>query len=94
MSNPLSVRRVKVQTIDRQGNPEGEPTYGVMAADNETQIYNDSFESLEDLNKAIDSSASILAVVEDCEFGLVNHANIGHENYYGKDWHDFLEEKR
>lgn len=37
MSNPLSVRRVIVQTIDKDGNPEGPPTYGVMACDNEEQ---------------------------------------------------------
>ena len=55
MSNPLSVRRVKVQTIDSGGHPEGEPSYGVMAADSYAQSYNDTFESIDDLNDAIEA---------------------------------------
>ena len=39
MSNPLSVRRVKVQTIDEHGKPVGKPTFGIMAADDYAQVY-------------------------------------------------------
>lgn len=88
MSNVLSVRRVQVQTIDRNGNPEGEPSFGIMASDDNSQVYNDTFGSLEELNKAIDNSESIFAVVEDGQFGYVNHAVIGYENYYGKIWNE------
>lgn len=89
MSNPLSVRRVKVQTIDEHGNPEGEPTYGIMAADSYTQIYNDTFESLESLNEAINSAGSILAAVDDDNnFPGAIHENIGTGNYFGKDWEE------
>lgn len=90
MSNPLSVRRVKVQTIDVEGNPEGEPTYGIMAADSYGQTYDDTFQTLDELNEAIDNAPSILAVVEDSNnlFPDANHEKIGHDNYYGKDWQD------
>ena len=85
MSNPLSVRRVKVQTIDEKGNPEGEPTYGVMAADNESQMYNDTFESLDELNQAIKEAGCILDIVEFDACGI-NRKAIGTDNYYGTDW--------
>lgn len=89
MSNPLSVRRVKVQTIDENGNPEGEPTFGVMAADSYCQTYNDTFQSLNDLNQAIDDEGSILKVGDnDCVFGGADHNKIGTKNFYGKDWEE------
>lgn len=87
MSNPLSVRRVKVQTIDKDGNPEGPPTFGVIAADGYAQAYNDTFESLEELNATIARAPSILAVVDsDDEFSSADHEKIGRDNFYGKDW--------
>lgn len=88
MSNPLSVRRVKVQTINADGTPDGEPTYGVMAADSNEQTYNDTFQTLEGLNKAIKDSKSILEVVDPdgTLFYGADHNKIGHDNYYGKDW--------
>jgi hypothetical protein len=93
MSNPLSVRRVMVQTLDEQGNPEGEPTYGVMAADGYGQAYNDTFNSVRELNEAIDNSESILSIVDERGdlFPLANHGKIGHDNFYGKDWEDDAE---
>ena len=84
MSNPLSVRRVRVQTIDAAGNPEGEPSFGVMAADNEEQSYSDSFESLEDLNATIDNHGCILDLVDG--FGEANRDKVGTDNFCGKDW--------
>ncbi len=88
MSNPLSVRRVIIQTIDEAGKPIGKPSYGVMAADNECCTYNDEFESLEALNKAIEASESILEVADPFgdNFDTANHAKIGKDNFYGKDW--------
>lgn len=87
MSNALSVRRVMVQTIDEKGNPEGPPTYGVMAADDHAQAYNDTFESLASLNDAINNSPSILSIVDDGELFMdADHAIIGRANFYGDHW--------
>jgi len=85
MSNRLSVRRVKVQTIDANGNPIGDPTFGVMASDTFVSDYNDTFESLEALNKAITEAGCILDVV-DADFGKVNRNVVGTDNYCGMDW--------
>lgn len=90
MSNPLSVRRVKVQTIDNEGNLLGEPTFGIMAADSYEQVYNDTFQTLAELNDAIDNAESILAAVDgDNQFPEANHDKIGRDNYYGKNWYMF-----
>lgn len=88
MSNPLSVRRVKVQTIDDEGKPEGEPTFGVMAADGYAQTYNDIYPTLEELNEAIDNAKSILEVADGDgdKFPTADHEKIGFLNFYGKDW--------
>ena len=86
MSNPLSVRRVQVQTLDEQGVPEGEPTYGVMAADDHGQSYNDTFESFAELNAAIEEAGCILDIVDDDNFPEADREKIGTDNYYGKDW--------
>lgn len=88
MSNPLSVRRVKIQTIDADGNPDGEPTYGVLAADNTIQIYNDSYQSLERLNAEIEDQECILGAIPDWEeyFEFADTVKIGKNNFYGKDW--------
>lgn len=87
MSNPLSVRRVQVQTLDELGQPVGKPTFGVMAADNHCSAYNDTFESFEELNQEIEKAGSILAVASDwTDFGPIKPGVIGTDNYYGKDW--------
>lgn len=87
MSNPLSVRRVHVQTIDEAGNPVGEPTFGVMAADNDGQAYNDTFETRGELETAIEAAPSILAVAANPDdWECANHEVIGRDNYFGKDW--------
>ena len=64
MSNPLSIRRVKFQTINENGEPVGDPTYGVCAADSYASAYNDTFESLDELNKAIEEEGSVLQIVD------------------------------
>jgi hypothetical protein len=88
MSDPLSVRRVKVQTINEDGTPEGKPSYGVMAATNEAQAYNDTFASLEELNQVINESGCILDIIDNADelFPGYNAEVIGTDNYYGKDW--------
>lgn len=90
MSNPLSVRRIQVQTIDKDGKPVGEPSYGVVASDNEGTVFADCFESQEELEAAISDSASILALVDPDErfFPNANHEKIGKDNFYGKDWYN------
>jgi hypothetical protein len=96
VSNPLNVRRVKVQTINEKGEPVGPPSYGVMAADSNGGGYNDSFESLEELNKAIEEEGSILKIVDahDELFPDADHDKIGTGNYYGKDWYFGADEDR
>ena len=86
MSNPLSVRRVKVQTINADGTPEGEPTFGVMAADDHGSDYNDCYRDLDDLNNEIDDRGSILGIVDCSVFPEADHDKIGTANFYGKDW--------
>lgn len=88
MSNCLSVRRVKVQTIDKDGNPDGEPTYGVMAADDAAQAYNDCFFTLEELNNEIELEGCILGVIESWQelFADADFEKIGTDNFYGSDW--------
>jgi len=86
MSNPLSVRRVRIQTIDKNGNPEGEPSYGVMAFDSYQVVYT-AFENLKYLNRAIKRSKSILRVADsDGVFSDADHSKIGRNNFYGEDW--------
>ncbi len=87
MSNPLSVRRVMVQTLKEDGTPDGEPMYGVMTADDFQAAYNDAFTTFEELEKAIQKCRSVIEVVQsDGVFDLADHAKIGHNNFYGKDW--------
>lgn len=82
MSNNISVRRVKVQTINKDGTPDGEPTFGVMAADSYEQAYNDTFATLEELNEEINNTGSILSIVEPA-FNDIDAPHIGTDNYYG-----------
>jgi len=86
MSNPLSVRRVKVQTIDANGNPEGEARFGVMAADDHVCEYNDCFSTLDDLNEAINEEGCILGVLSNDNWFVADPDKIGTDNFYGKDW--------
>lgn len=90
MGNPLSVRRVKIVTINEQGEPEDDQavSFGVMAADDEAQTYADYFKSLAELNAAINEAESILAVADPdgSLFAEADHAKIGRDNFYGKDW--------
>lgn len=87
MSNPLSVRRVMVQTIDAAGNPEDAPSYGIVASDNEVTLFCDTWETLASLNDDIDSADSILAAVDFAGgIAFADHARIGKDNFYGADW--------
>lgn len=90
MGNALSVRRVKVQTIDEKGQPEGPPTFGVMAADDYAQGYNDTFESLAELNKEIEEAGCILDILDNAKelFPEANRSKIGTDNFFGKDWEE------
>jgi hypothetical protein len=86
MSNTLSVRRVRVQTLHTDGTPDGDPTYGVMAADDYAQGYDDTFTSLNELNAAIEAAGSILDIVDDCGslFAGIDREQIGADNFFGK----------
>jgi hypothetical protein len=86
MSNPLSVRRVQVQTLNADGTPDGPPTFGVMAADDHEQTYNDTFASLQELNNAIEEAGCILDVVDGDNFIMADREKIGTDNFYGEDW--------
>lgn len=85
MGNILSVRRVMVQTIDSDGLPEGKPTFGILAADNYAQVYNDTFETFDELNKAIEEAGNILDVIdEDGWLFYEFRKQVGTENFCGK----------
>ena len=86
MSNPLSVRRVKVQTIDEEGKSVGKPSFGVMAADGYWQMYNDTFETLEELNDEINRTGCILDIVDHNGLLPADPAKIGTKNFYGDNW--------
>jgi hypothetical protein len=86
MSNPLSVRRVKVQTIKADGTPEGEPSYGVLASDDYASDFNDTFDSLEELNAEIEASGCILNLVDRDKFAGADSKRIGKDNFYGNNW--------
>ena len=88
MSNLLSVRRVKVQTINEDGTPDGEPTFGVMAADGYASDYIDVFPDLIALNTAIQGAGCILSVIPNwgelwCRADTVR---IGLGNFCSADW--------
>ena len=84
MSNNLSIRRVKVQTLDDFGNPEGDPTYGIMASDSYEQAYIDIYSSFAELEQAINEAGSILAAVASGDqFSDLNHESFGAGNFFG-----------
>jgi|GEM_PF-3081822 len=83
MANYLSVRRVMVQTLDEQGNPEGPPTYGVMAADDYAQAYIDIYETFEQLNDAIEEAGSILDLVDPGGDIFQASGLVDTDNYFG-----------
>lgn len=84
MSNILSIRRVRVQTLNESGEPEGDPTYGVMAADSYEQAYIDIFDSFEQLTQAIQDAGGIMQVVAaGDQFTDLDHSQYGTDNYYG-----------
>lgn len=88
MSNPLSVRRIQVQTIGPDGAPDGEPSYGIVASYNETTIFSDEWETLATLEKEIEDAESILGALDPFgeTFPLANHEVIVKDNYYGTEW--------
>lgn len=83
VSNKLSVRRVMVQTINSDGSPEGSPSFGVMAADDYVQDYNDTFASLDELNKAIEEAGCILDIVQNTMFEDIDRSKVGTDNFFG-----------
>jgi len=83
VSNYLTVRRVMFQEIDENGIHQGKTTYGVLASDNYAEGYTDIYESLEDLNKAIEEKGCILDVVDNGDFENVSRDGIGTNNYFG-----------
>lgn len=84
MANKLSIRRVKIQTLNEFGDPEGEPTFGVVASDDYDMAWNDTFESFAELNSAIQEEGSILEIVDWCDkFDELDPKKIGTDNYFG-----------
>lgn len=81
MANFLSVRRVKVQEIDEDGNDVGSPDFGILASDDYEQGFTVSYRSLEELNEAIRTAGNILDVVGG--FWDVSRGGIGYKNYSG-----------
>lgn len=85
MSNALSARRVMFQELDPNGNPMGSPSFGVIVSDSYEADFNNSFDSVEALNAAIEEKGSI-AHLCDKFVSCVDPAKVGTENFYGKNW--------
>ena len=81
MSNTLVVYRVKFQEINAQGAPVGEPTFGICASDNYESDYNNSYNTLEELNAAARETGCLLDLVGG--FEDVDRELVGFENYMG-----------
>jgi hypothetical protein len=83
-TNWISCRRVKFQEIDKRGRAIRKPSCGVLVADYYVQGYNDSFESLEDLNEAI-AEEDMIALLEDvnCDFDVDSDDPRWKDNYAG-----------
>ena len=73
MSNHLTVRRVRIQTLSPDGQEIGEPSYGVLAQDNYEQAFTEAYGSLDELNRAIDRYGGILELVR--ESGQFEHVD-------------------
>ncbi len=99
ISNPLSIRRVQIQTIDQKGKPVGTPIFGVMASDSYDFSCSEPFKSIDDLNAAIDAAPSILKIADNGVFSdEADHNKIKNNldengNYCGDDWMEEGEEK-
>jgi len=87
MSNPLSVRRVIIQTINKDGKPDGKPTFGVIASDDHETSFNDTFFNLDSLNQAINKAGDLLTVADNGgKFETVDRSRLGVDrNFYGKE---------
>ena len=85
MAHRISVRRVMFQDINPDGTPDGPPTYGIIASDDYEKTFNNSFNTLSELNDSIEKSGSILTAIGNLEtFDDADPSKIGTENYYGK----------
>src|SRR5437870_1538759 len=82
MSNWIGVRRVKFQEIDKRGDPIGEPTFGVIAADDYGGDYADLWRSLDDLNEAIAEAGSLLALLQ-MDFDVPTDNPVFKDNFDG-----------
>ena len=88
MSNALSARRVKIKNLDENGNPIGEPSYGVLASDSYESYFCDVFDSFKELNDAINEAGTIIDILMNPDgqkaFYDVDREcnNIGTDNYY------------
>ena len=87
MSNALSVRRVKFQDLHEDGTPDGPATFGVIGSDSYGQEFVNSYETFEELNKAIEEAGCIVDLINDNDaFPGADREKIGTDNFYGKDW--------
>ncbi len=91
MSNPLSARRVMFQNLKEDGSPNGEPTYGVIVSDSYESGFNNTFQSVAELNAAIEKDGCIARLVEEFA-GEVSPNKVGTNNFYGKNWSKYDKE--
>lgn len=85
MSNPLSVRRVRIETIDEHGNGLGDFSYGILAFDNDYQAFTEGYKSFADLEKEIQEDKSILLVLGGCNENFdIDPESIGTDNFLGE----------
>ncbi len=73
MANYLCGRRVKFQDLDRAGNPVGEPSFGVVVSDDHAMDFNNSFETLKELEEAIAEHGILGLVTADFDVADRDH---------------------
>lgn len=73
MANCLIGRRVKFQDVDKAGEPVGDPSWGVVVSDDHAMDFNNSFDTLEELNEAIEEVGILGLVTADFEVADKDH---------------------
>lgn len=87
MGNHLNIRRQQVQDITPEGEPDGDPYYVVHGSDNVESHTSDHYDSLAELNAAIEAKPSIMAFLKDTADAYEAFATLAdptsHDNYCG-----------
>lgn len=99
MANQLFARRVLIQDVDSGGNPEGDPYYGIIASDDYETIVRCDFQTLAEMNDAIEDAKSVLAAAREHHYGAFDNisdeaaAAMGVDNVDGEEVPDIDEDE-